>query len=129
MNHPNEFAERYERLVSGDPFTVADGTRFRILPGDKKPGDLVLELHADGRWRRVTFETVGVMVEFLYRNEDLLYPPKRDGGNNLGGEKVFRFLRECIRSGHPDAWRNLEMEKRLKRERQLNQPSLFGDAA
>lgn len=116
----NEFAQRYEALVGGHPFVTADGLRCRIVPGAKAAGDLILEVDSAGAWRRVKFASVGLIVEFLYRNEDLLYP--RAGGN-LGGEKVFRFLREAIKVGHEQAARNLDWEKRNR------QADLFGKEA
>jgi hypothetical protein len=114
MNNVNEFARRYEQLVNGQPFATGDGVRFRIIPGAKRPGDLIIELESAGQWRRVKFETVGLLVEFLYRNEDHLYPPRSQGGDYDGGERVFKFLRSCLRHGYPAAVRNLEWEKQNK---------------
>lgn len=118
----NEFAQRYEALVSGLPFTTADGIRCRIIPGAKAPGDLILEVESAGAWRRLKFGSVGLMVEFLYRNEDHLYPPE---GGNQGGKKVFRFLHEAIKVGHDQAARNLDWEKRNRQR----QGGLFEDGA
>lgn len=116
----NEFADRYPHLVGGSAFMLC-GLMFRIRRGRKHPDDLVLEWATPDGWRPITFAPVGLMVEFLYRNEDVLYP--RTNGYK-GGEKVMAYLRECLKVGHDDAWRNLEWEKR-------NKSTLFdaGDAA
>ena len=116
----NEFAQRYPALVAGRLFDTEDGLRCRIVPGVKKDGDLVLEIESAGQWRRVKFASVALFVEFLYRNEELLYPSS-DG--HLGGEKVMRFLRETLRVGHEQSSRNLEWEKRNKGVQQ----GLFAD--
>jgi hypothetical protein len=128
MTNINEFAERYPHLVNGEPFTTSDGVRLRISPGTKAAGDYVLDIDSAGAWRRLKFETLGVLVEFLYRNEDLLFPPRRLGGRFDGGEKVFRYMRECLKHGHPIAARNLEIEKRDKQaQAQLFDDLRFGD--
>jgi hypothetical protein len=106
---------------SGEEFYLS-GLHFRIREGNKKPGDLVMEWRTLEGWLPVKFDAIGLLVEFLYYNEEHLYPQPQ----YQGGRKVIEYIQKAIKHGHVAAWTHLEGEKKLKAIRQF---SLFGDAA
>ena len=87
------------RFTPGDTFKMS-GLRFRVIRGDKagsgrEPSDdYVMQWeNAGGRWVSIGFDVVALLVDFLYENEDELYPPPghanaRDWTNFKGGNYV-----------------------------------------
>lgn len=110
MSAAEDFADRYERFVMGDNYATC-GMRFRVVAGKKKPGDLRLDVYADGVWRPVTFEPLFLMTDFFYENEDRLYPPAE---GKKGGKYVMDALRFATQHGYVAAWRRVELEKKYK---------------
>ena len=47
---------------------------------------------------KVTIEQIGIMVGFLYRNEDSIYPPSK---GFEGGKRLQRFINACMEIGYP----------------------------
>lgn len=122
----------HRRFNSGDTFEMS-GVRFRVIAGAKTgngrlpANDLVLQWEAAGRWVSIGFNVVALLVDFLYENEEELYPPPghhnaHDWTNYRGGKKVRDFIGQAINHGHGHAIRHLEYEK-------TNKLSLFDGAA
>lgn len=65
------------------------GLPFRVVPGRKGPGDLVLEVWAVSMWKPVEMRAIGMVHAFLCENEDRLYP----GPGQLGADYWRWFLR------------------------------------
>ena len=130
-----EVTEAYERWVkegrknptedienNGVMATSADNTGFRgdfpsLEPkspvdwityhkGNKGVDDWVIEAWG----RRITFEEVAQLIVELYKNEDRIYPPKKLGGRFEGGDKLVKFLLECIIQGSV-TWKILRKHK------------------
>lgn len=105
------------RFQAGQTFTV-DGYDFRVVAGYKASDDLRLDMRTARGWDAVPMSIVLLMTDFLTENEDVLYPPdspSRNGGKNLGGEKLMRALRKAKNHGWVAANNELEYEKRAKR--------------
>lgn len=104
-----------------------DGIQFRVRRGEKAPKfgdhvDLVMEWLTPVGWVPVRFFTVGFMVDFLYWNEQGLYPPWRDDGTAspfVGGEKLMRYLRKVTREDVHAAEAALKNEQAAKRDREV----------
>lgn len=64
---------------------------FRVVPGTKRPGDLVLQVWARSDWTPIEMRAVGMVHAFFCENEDRLYP----GEGQLGGDYWRAFLRLC----------------------------------
>jgi hypothetical protein len=121
------------RFAAGDVFRMS-GVDFRVVPGSK-PGngkhpahDLVIQWFTPGGWVSIGMDALALIVDFLYENEDELYPPPGhpnalDWTNYRGGKKVRDFIGLAINHGHGHAIRHLNYEKENKMS------SLFGGAA
>lgn len=105
-----------------------DGLRCRVRLGKKHAAfgdhvDHVMEWLTPTGWVPVRFLTVGMMVDFLYWNEQGLYPPFRSDGSMsryIGGEKLMRYLKQTVRENVHAAERTLTAEKAAKREREAS---------
>lgn len=112
----------YHHFRPGQEFEIC-GQQFRIRPGVKEPGDMVLEyLAVTGKWRAVQMEMVGFMTNFLYHNEEIIYPLTK---GFKGGKKFMFYLNKCVRNGWQDATRELKSE--IKNKRCLEQRGLWSD--
>ena len=47
---------------------------------------------------KISIEQIGIMVGFLYRNEDSIYPPSK---GFEGGKRLEQFLHDCMTIGYP----------------------------
>ena len=115
----------HRRFTPGDTFEMS-GLRFRVIRGDKtgsgrEPADdyVIQWENAGGRWVSIGFDVVALLVDFLYENEDELYPPPghwnaRDWTNYKGGNYVRDFIGRAINHGHGHAIRHLQYEKNAK---------------
>lgn len=130
-----EVMDAYERWIreggenlikfTKDSFDVvgtADNTGFRgdfpaiqpkspvdwitYVKGHKGNDDWVIEAWG----KRITFEEVAQLIIELYKNEDRIYPPRRLGGKYDGGDKLVKFLLECIINGAV-TWKILRKHK------------------
>lgn len=70
------------------------GLRFRIGPGGKKPGDLVVQWRTPAGWRHIKLDALAFLTDFFYENEHWLFPPPC-----AGGERVRHFLRDAVADG------------------------------
>lgn len=121
------------RFCAGDTFRLS-GVDFRVVAGGKTgkgrnpANDLVIQWAVNGQWVSIGFDVVALLVDFLYENEDELYPPPGhhnalDWTNYRGGKKVRDFIGQAINHGHRHAIQQLEFEKANR------DATLFGDAA
>lgn len=101
------------RFKAGQAGTF-DGIRFRVVAGRKADGDLVLEWETPTGWERITMHTVGLIVDFLYENEHLLYPPEQ---GHLGGDKLMKHLEKAVQAGWEKAAQVLDDEKDMAETR------------
>lgn len=95
------------------------GFRYRIVEGQKKPGDLVLEIFNGERWVKVSMELGGFLADFHYQVEDHLYP--RTSGHK-GGEKYFEHMRRAVKNGWRFASAILTSERTLSH---IEAPTIF----
>lgn len=89
-----------------------DGIRFRVREGVKRSRsgdhvDHVMEWLTPTGWVPVRFLTVGLMFDFLYWNENGLYPPPAW----KGGNKLLDYLRHAAQHDIHQAERGLQAEK------------------
>lgn len=105
------------RFNDGDLFQF-HGAMFRIVKGKKSADDLRLDMwlgtRTEGQWVPVKASWLFLMSDFIYENEDALYPP---GGRRRGGEKFMDALREAVDHGWVAATQTLEEERRNAAER------------
>ena len=94
-----------------------DGIRFRTVAGSKAPGDLVLEWETSVGWQRIRMHTVGLIIDFLYENEHVLYPPN---SGYLGGEKLMEHIDRAVMRGWKAAADHLDAEKAAAQERRAS---------
>ena len=100
-----------------------DGIRFRVREGRKSSQrnpdhqDHVMEWWTPKGWVPIRFLTVGVMFDFLYWNENGLYPPP----TWQGGNKLLAYLRHAAKHDIDKAEAGLQAEKAAKAQR------LFGE--
>ena len=108
------------RFKDGDLFQF-HGAMFRVVKGKKSPDDLRLDMwlgtRMEGQWVPVKASWVFLMSDFIYENEDVLYPPT---GRRAGGEKFMKALREAVRDGWVAATQTLEAERRSAAERRAS---------
>jgi len=112
------------RFAPGDTFRLS-GINFRVVAGSKSgkgrlPAiDYVIQWHNGTSWISVGFDVVALLVDFLYENEDELYPPPTHSNshpwtNYRGGKYVMDFLNRAVKHGHRAAIQHLEYEKSNK---------------
>ena len=88
------------------------GIAYRVVPGDKAPGDLRLELRLDGAWRAVSMELTFLTADFFSENEDAIRqhrPYWRRSGQGYFMDRVYRAVRE--------GWEPVASELREQRQR------------
>lgn len=117
------------RFSPGESYEF-DGIRFRIVIGSKtkfkKPedDDLVLQWWAEGiGWVPVSMTAMFFMADFIFENENILYPP---GRGFEGGGRFWRYLRHSMKQGWRMGHAGLEAEKA---QRQLFPEDFGKDAA
>lgn len=102
------------RFNPGDLFEIG-GMHFRVVPGSKTPRgpgqDLRLDwLRSDGCWRPVKMAHAGLIVDFFFENEDVLYPPPQFDG----GRRFTDYLKHGLKHGWQSAEAGLRIEKEAK---------------
>ncbi len=97
---------------------IAGGMRYRIDPGRKKEGDLILKLWDGKSWVPIGMELGGMLADFHYQVEENLYP--RNAGFK-GGEKYFEHMRRAVKNG----WRFAGAILTAERQTSQAQPKLF----
>lgn len=80
--------------------------KYRVENGRKKEGDQVLIVNATDH--KITMPDLACMAQFLYVNENLLYPPP-----NRGGEMLVDYIVDSMRA------KDLAHLKRLAEEYKL----------
>ena len=86
------------------------GIEFRVRPGRKADGDLVLEWMTSEGWRAIPM-SVGLMLnDFHYSVEDHLYPPPF----YKGGRYWLEYVRHAVDHGWRKAWAGVEAAKSVK---------------
>ena len=87
---------------------------LRVVKGTKKPGDLVLEWFSSKRkaWVPVEMSAAAIITDFLYENEEHLYPTTR---GFMGGKYFLEYLRIAAEEGWEVANQKLATEKHFKR--------------
>jgi hypothetical protein len=91
---------------------IAGGVNWRVIPGHKAPGDLVIQWYVNERWIPVSLDTIFVAIDLICQNEDELYPfPAK------GGQMVITALQEARRLGfeHATGWLHLQRQNREER--------------
>lgn len=105
------------RFKAGDQFRVED-IWYRLVPGHKGPDDLRLEWASAGfAWRPVTLDHVGIIVDAIGDNENVLYPPPASGN-----AKVVKFVRQVFAEGWRKAVYDLQVERDHRHHRELFEP-------
>jgi len=97
---------RWKAGMAGD----CGGIPWRIVPGRKGPGDLRLELFANGQWLAVKMDLGFLMADFFFENEELLHPPAK---GNLGGSMYTGHCLMAIAHG----WETARQWLAVQRER------------
>ncbi len=101
------------RFAAGDVFDQ-QGIRLRVVAGRKPAAgdgiDLRLDVLTPTGWVAVPLSVVGLMADFMYENEGVLYPKPQF----KGGEKVWEYLRHSVKHGWSKAEAGLRLEKRYK---------------
>jgi len=110
-NLDDEFKIR--QFVEGDT-GISGGTEWRIIKGQKNNGDdLILQLRTDGgKWDAVKMEVAFLLNDFLYQNEERLYPPSR---GFMGGKKFYKAAMFAIKDGYEAASEAVKQERLNKR--------------
>lgn len=103
------------RWYAGQSFSI-DDMHFRVVAGKKGPDDLRLDQLVDGKWVAVRMAVGGMMADFFFENEEVLYPPPAKGG-----KKYLDYVRDAARFG----WERAEAALRVERAVKNMQPSLF----
>jgi hypothetical protein len=95
---------------------------FRVAQGNKTRGDahlygdLILCWNTPLKgWQRVEMDAAFLIADFMYENENVLYP-QRLGWQ--GGEKPLQQLRIAARNGYEQATNTLHRERSARAERQ-----------
>lgn len=97
-----------------------DGIEYRILEGNRKPGDLVLEFRLPGSdWHRPKMSHTFILTALKYQVEENNYPPIL---GYLGGAKFWQAIkRACISSWRQEAEAvALEANAAKKRRQETN---------
>ena len=47
---------------------------YRVVDGYKGYGDEILQVNTNGKWTNITFPDLLEMLEFIFNNEDKVYP-------------------------------------------------------
>lgn len=113
------FVVNGRRFSAGDTFRMS-GMDFRVRQGRKAPDDIVIDWCTSSGWVPIGFDVLGLLHDFFYENEEVLYPSPM---GYMGGAKVTDFERFAVKHGHDAAIHRLESEKRMKQSR------LFEDGA
>jgi hypothetical protein len=112
-----QVAGEHRRFTVGYEVDVS-GLRFRVEQGGKHPDDRVLLWWTGSGWRLIEMAAGALMADFFYENEHVLYPPPYKGG-----EMYREFLKHAMQHGWSKAVAGLNAQKQMK------QPSLFGEAS
>ena len=99
------------RFHEGDTFTIPP-LEYRMVRGRKGPDDLKLEWRYVAPWRPVELDHVGLIVDAIAENENVLYPPPAAGGGY-----VWRFVRKALQYGWIAARNELHLQRAMKAER------------
>lgn len=97
------------RFNEGDTFRL-QGIDFRVVRGKKGPADLRLDWLLSVGWQPVCVDIVGLIADFVYENENYLYPPPRF----KGGEKFMAYIRQAVGDGYRQANHDLHLERAVK---------------
>lgn len=108
-------------FAADDRYEIA-GLPFRVGPGRKGDGDLILYVLTREGWRMVPMELSFFLADFHGQVEDVLY--KRTGRGE-GGSYFLNAVRGAMRNGYKHAQAILESEKYFSRRPQPPQPKLF----
>lgn len=103
--------ELKRRFKAGDQFVI-DCMEYRVVSGRKAPGDLALEWRPVMPWQRVTLDHVALIVDAIADNENVLHPYPE-----LGGGKVYTFVRQALKEGWMKARWQLHIERMRSDER------------
>lgn len=101
------------RWEVGLTIRLPNAPTFRVVNGDKKPGDLRLEWWSSARrlWLPVQMSAAALITDFFYENEDHLYPPPR----YMGGPYFMGYLAIAAAEGWQRADRKLRTEQHYRR--------------
>ena len=61
--------------------------KYRIRPGKKHTEDKVLEILTDG-WEAPSYKQLLFILDHLFKNEDVLYPPPQFKGRKMLMEEI-----------------------------------------
>jgi hypothetical protein len=102
------------RFHDGDTFDIPP-MQYRIVRGKKGPNDLRLDWRWTTDWRPVELDHVGLIVDAIADNENVLYPPPARGGG-----KVWSFVRDALKLGWLKARHDLHLERAERDERRAS---------
>ena|SRR5258708_3879532 len=83
---------KVRRFAAGDAGTCS-GIAWRIVPGEKDPDDLVLQLYVNGEWTWIRMELGFMLAAFFFENEEVIRPP---GYRDTGGDYYMRACWDAI---------------------------------
>ncbi len=95
-----------------------NGLLFRIVQGKKGPDDRRLDVET--RFLPVHMRLGGLLADFFYENEGILYPP--DEGF-AGGNYYLGYLHQAARQGWQVADDKLQEERRGRRLARVGGPA------
>lgn len=102
------------RWEAGIAVRLPNAPTFRVVPGNKAPGDLRLDWFSSRQrlWIPVQMSAAALITDFWYENEDHLYPPSR---GKRGGKYFLDYLQIAAIEGWETADRKLRREQRFRR--------------
>lgn len=95
MNTSGTSAPSSRRWHEGQTGTV-DGIAWRVVSGRKNDSDLVLQFFMGTRWVSVSMLMGAMMADFLYENEENLYPQAK---GYQGGLMYLNLLNKAATEG------------------------------
>lgn len=107
-----EFEFSYERRwVSGTSFELGH-IHFRVVAGDKAPGDLKIQWNTPSGWVAIPMSVCAALTDFFVENEEHL-KQYRPHWQQSGFSYFWGFLRKAVKEG----WKAAADELRQQRER------------
>ncbi len=89
-------------------FVTREALSFRVERGRKGPADLRLEVWNGREFVAVSMHTVFRLADFLFENEDVLYPPEH---GYRGGAMFLQYVRMAAFNGYAVAEQRLDEDK------------------
>lgn len=115
------------RWRAGMSFRTGDGLDWQVIPGRKRPSDLVLQVWTRSGWQHVKMETGFLLADFFGENEDVLRGEGYFSGTAEGSGYYLRHCRLAASEGWSAAATRLNTEREARRQRERPAPSPVED--